>query len=87
MWQTLARTHRITKTGDVGHTTSLTLPLFIEVSLTSQESEWFILCQFSDHDFTSCSAIFQLNFKTVLTVGNFFNFHFISIRLRYNVLL
>jgi hypothetical protein len=42
MWQTLARTHGITKTGDVGHKTSLTLPLFIEVSLTSQESKWFI---------------------------------------------
>ena len=42
MWQTPARTHRITKTGDVGHTTSLTRSLFIEVSLTSQESEWFI---------------------------------------------
>jgi hypothetical protein len=42
MWKTLAQTHGITKMGDVGHTTSLTLPLFIEVSLTSQESEWFI---------------------------------------------
>jgi hypothetical protein len=31
MWQTLARTHGITKTGDVGHKTRLTLPLFIEV--------------------------------------------------------
>jgi hypothetical protein len=42
MWKTLAQTHGITKMGDVGHKTSLTLPLFIEVSLTSQESEWFI---------------------------------------------
>ena len=38
----LPQTHDIIKTGDVGHKTSLTLPLFIEVSLTSQESEWFI---------------------------------------------
>ena len=42
------------------------------------------LCQLSDNDFTPCSAIFKLDFKIVLTVRNFFNFHFISIRLRYN---
>ena len=46
-----------TKSGDLAHTTGLTPPLFIEVPVPSQESEWIYLCLF-----LTLSANFAIEF-------------------------
>ena len=56
--------------------TSLTLSLFIEVSVPSQESDWSCIYVVGV-SILPFSMIFRFNFRTVLTVGSLF-FHFVT---------
>jgi hypothetical protein len=58
------------------HKTSLTLPLFIEVPVPSQESEQSCICVLGVV-ILLLSKIFLLNLITVLTMWYFFICHFI----------
>ena len=53
------------------HKTSLTLPLFIEMPVPSQESEQSCMCVIGSV-FATVSTVFQLNFGTVQTMWYFF---------------
>jgi hypothetical protein len=44
MWKSLAWLHHFTKRAGLAHKTRLTLPLFIEVPVPSQENEWSYIC-------------------------------------------
>ena len=65
------------------HKTSLTLSLFIEVPVSSQESEQSCTCV----SILSLSTLFLLDFKTVPTVWIFLVFHFINVVVQHVVSL
>ena len=52
------------------HKSSLASPLFIEVSVPSQKSEWSCVCVFGVST-AFVSMKFQVDFETILTMLNF----------------
>ena len=60
------------------HEASLNLPLFIEVSISSQEGERSCICMLAYRNLWPLSTILIFDFGIVLTMQNYWFFHFIE---------